>query len=159
MSDSIYVPRPGRPRQLYCPDCKREGKPFVKKKDGQGYCPGHHSIRTKESYQRRMRLANPNYVPREALAPTLEDDIKAFIKGGAEPTIEMIQGLYQENGLPVPTEEEVVGKYYPHKWEAIQESRRSKGGVISPQEDEILSPIRNDPDEVPDDIIRMLNDD
>jgi uncharacterized Zn finger protein (UPF0148 family) len=124
MTDSIYVPRPGRPKQLYCPDCKREGNPFVKKKPGQGYCPTHHSKRTKESYQRRMRLANPNYVPRETLAPTLEEDIKAFIKAGREPSVEMIQSLYLENGLPVPDEEDVIGKYYPHRYESEQDARR-----------------------------------
>jgi uncharacterized Zn finger protein (UPF0148 family) len=158
MSDqNLFVPRPGRPRQLYCPDCKKEGNPFVKKKDGQGYCATHHYRRTKESYIRRMQAANPNYVPREALAPTLEDDIKNYIKGGHEMPIEMIQNLYVENGLPKPDEDDVLGKYYPQKWEAVEELRRTKGIITFSEKVHFPGKIRNDPDEVSEEAYRLLN--
>ena len=41
---------PGRPRQPYCPDCIKAGKPDVLKKPGYGYCPDCH-LRRIRSYK------------------------------------------------------------------------------------------------------------
>lgn len=107
--------KPGRPRQPYCPDCTKNGIPFVKKRPGQGYCTTCHIKRTKESYTRRMQANDPSYVPRELLRPTLESDIKSALAGGMPLTLDSIKGLYEENGLPVPDDNTLNGIYFPDR--------------------------------------------
>lgn len=107
-------PQPlGRPKQPYCPDCRRNGNFFVPKKPGQGYCRDCHSARTRRAYQNRMKESNPSYAPRDqAIASTLHDDIKAALAKGMPLDVTAIQNLYSECGQEVPTEAEVQAWYF-----------------------------------------------
>jgi hypothetical protein len=46
---------PGRPRQPYCPDCKRSGRPEIPKEKGGSYCADHRKLR-----QLAYREADPD---------------------------------------------------------------------------------------------------
>jgi hypothetical protein len=107
-----YVPAAGRPRQPYCPDCKREGH-FVLKKPGQGYCQDHQYARVRRNHERKKREANPNYVPPAERADVLVEDIRNNLAKGMPLTIEMIKAFYYENALKPPTDDELQALFFP----------------------------------------------
>lgn len=130
---STYERKPGRPKQPFCPDCKREGN-YVRKHKHYGYCKEHKTIRSRRAYANMMKeRAAGNYTHPEDLVAQLERDLHDHIKkvGRSNVTVQFIQNAFDANGLPIPDEE------------AIQK--------------EFLSKPKNDPDIMSDEMYAIFN--
>jgi hypothetical protein len=110
-----YQPRAGRPRQPFCPDCKKESPPkYNRKEDGQGYCKHHQRVRVRTAYTARRQESNPTYLHPSERANALDQDIRAAIERGFPTvTLETIKSWYHENGLSPLSDEELTEMYLP----------------------------------------------
>lgn len=86
---------------------------FVRKKPGQGYCSTHHYERSQASHKKRYLADVAAGSIGEPRAAALEADIRKYIADGHEMPPEMIQSLYSENGLTVPSIDQIEEMYYP----------------------------------------------
>lgn len=102
----------GRPKQPYCPDCRRNGDFFVLKRPGQGYCANCHSRRTRLAYEARMKEGNPSYAAKGQEPKSLEDDIRAALAKGMPLDVSSIRNLYEETGLQVPSDQEIETMFF-----------------------------------------------
>lgn len=107
-----YAPKPGRPRQPYCPDCRKKGK-YVLKEKAQGYCKACQRIRVRRAYIGGRRANDPNYVHPEERQNTLVADLKGHIErvGKENVSLEFIRNMYHENALPCPDDDELTREY------------------------------------------------
>lgn len=111
---SLYTPKPGRPRQPWCPDCKKQVPPaYTEKAPGQGYCGAHQSQRVRKNYIARRNAANPDYLHPQSRAEALQKDIRDNLAKGMPLTVEIIKSLYHENALPTPSDEDVQKEFFP----------------------------------------------
>lgn len=111
---SLYTPKPGRPRQPWCPDCKKQIPPvYNEKAPGQGYCGAHQSQRVRKNYIARRNAANPNFPHPETRERNLQKDIRDNLAKGMPLTVEMIKTLYHENALPTPSDEDIRKEFFP----------------------------------------------
>jgi hypothetical protein len=113
-----YVPTPGRPRQPFCPDCKKQGHKVPKKK-GQGYCKDHQYARVRRAYEARRRQQDPNYIDPASLANTLVSDIQNGIAAGMPIDLDWIKARYAENGLTPLPDDELRRLFFPNQSENL----------------------------------------
>lgn len=115
MTENLYVPTVGRPRQPWCPDCKRLVPPqYNEKSPGQGYCKPHQSARVRKNYiSRRDALATePLERHPETRTQNLIADIKRELSAGRPMTPDFIRGLFHECALPEPSDEDIERVFF-----------------------------------------------